>query len=479
MAATELKPGPNAVDISPNQDGGVIKEITTQASAEEKAMPGDKVTVHYVGKLTDGSLFDSSRDRGEKFTFNLGKGEVIKGWDIGVATMNVGERCVLYIKSDYGYGPTGSPPKIPGGATLVFDVELFSFQGEDITKDKDQGAIKRTKKAGDGYDTPNDGSMVEIDLKGFLGGKQFDDRQLKFELGEGLDHQVPRGAQLCIEKMKIKETAEVTLTPKYGFGSTGCKEKGVGPNETLKYEITLNSFEKSMESWQLDPDQKVVQAKMFKEKGTKFFKEGKFDIAASRYNRVIDFIEHEISLKGDAEVERKNLLQAGRLNLALCKMKVGDYLHTKNLCSKVIEENPENEKAWFRRGEAGFLLNDWENAKNDFEKAVELDPENKAAKNKVALCEQKIKIHKQREKKTFANMFDKFAAIDQKREDAEKRRKPDTMNNIDEWDSGKKGMAASDPNNIEVVGDVDMSLDINQAIQEDQAQQEKEEVNGH
>jgi len=90
-----------------------------------------------------------------------------------------------------------------------------------------------------------------------------------------------------------------------------------------------------------------------------------------------------------------------------------------------------------------------------------------------------MKLHKEREKKTFANMFDKFAAIDQKREDAEKMKKPDTMNNIDEWDSGRKGVTASDPNNIEVVGDVDMSMDINQAIQEDQEQQQKEEVNGH
>ena len=75
---------------------------------------GDKVFVHYVGTLTDGSKFDSSRDRGERFSFNLGKSEVIKGWDQGVATMKIGEKAMFTIKADYAYGSAGSPPKIPG-----------------------------------------------------------------------------------------------------------------------------------------------------------------------------------------------------------------------------------------------------------------------------------------------------------------------------------------------------------------------------
>ena len=70
--------------------------------------------VHYVGTLTDGDKFDSSRDRGDRFSFNLGKSEVIKGWDLGVATMKIGEKSMFTIKSDYGYGSAGSPPKIPG-----------------------------------------------------------------------------------------------------------------------------------------------------------------------------------------------------------------------------------------------------------------------------------------------------------------------------------------------------------------------------
>ena len=81
---------------------------------QDKPWKGDKVWVHYTGTLEDGTKFDSSRDRKEKFSFNLGKGEVIKGWDQGVASMVRGELAVFTIHSDFGYGDVGSPPRIPG-----------------------------------------------------------------------------------------------------------------------------------------------------------------------------------------------------------------------------------------------------------------------------------------------------------------------------------------------------------------------------
>ncbi|KAG2492732.1 hypothetical protein HYH03_008898 [Edaphochlamys debaryana] len=93
------------------------------------ARNGDNVHVHYTGKLTDGSKFDSSVDRGTPFTFTLGEGRVIKGWDRGLLGMCVGEKRKLKIPSHLGYGDSGSPPKIPGGATLIFDVELIKIDG--------------------------------------------------------------------------------------------------------------------------------------------------------------------------------------------------------------------------------------------------------------------------------------------------------------------------------------------------------------
>ena len=81
---------------------------------------------HYTGTLTDGTKFDSSRDRGQPFSFVIGKGQVIRAWDEGIASMKVGERAELTCSPDYAYGARGFPPVIPPNSTLIFDVELIS-----------------------------------------------------------------------------------------------------------------------------------------------------------------------------------------------------------------------------------------------------------------------------------------------------------------------------------------------------------------
>ena len=89
---------------------------------------GNQVECHYVLTLENGKKIDSSRDRGKPFTFKLGHGEVIKGWDQGVAQMSKGQRVTMKISPDLGYGAGGIPGTIPPNSTLVFDVELINFK---------------------------------------------------------------------------------------------------------------------------------------------------------------------------------------------------------------------------------------------------------------------------------------------------------------------------------------------------------------
>lgn len=103
----------------------LIEQLTSGTGAAPKK--GDAVTVHYTGWLTDGTKFDSSRDRDEPFTFVLGMRQVIGGWDQGVATMRVGDKVKLTIPPHLGYGARGFPGAIPPNATLVFEVELLAL----------------------------------------------------------------------------------------------------------------------------------------------------------------------------------------------------------------------------------------------------------------------------------------------------------------------------------------------------------------
>lgn len=125
---------------TPTSDDPPVASVTTSAkpTANElkkedvvvgtgvEAKTGDAVRVHYVGKLADGTVFDSSIERGTPFSFILGEGKVIRGWELGVLGMRAGGKRKLTVPPELGYGAAGSPPKIPPNATLFFDVELLN-----------------------------------------------------------------------------------------------------------------------------------------------------------------------------------------------------------------------------------------------------------------------------------------------------------------------------------------------------------------
>lgn len=107
---------------------GGTKYVDEVVGTGDEAKAGKTVTVHYTGKLTNGTKFDSSRDHGQPFSFPLGGGQVIKGWDNGVAGMKVGGKRKLTIPPEEGYGAAGAGDRIPPNSTLVFDVELLGVQ---------------------------------------------------------------------------------------------------------------------------------------------------------------------------------------------------------------------------------------------------------------------------------------------------------------------------------------------------------------
>eukprot|EP00887_Chlorella_sp_A99_P000151 scaffold16.g151.t1 len=236
----EQEPLPEGV-TAVTTDRGVLKKVLKEGDGWVRPEKGDKVTVHYVGKLEDGTKFDSSRDRGEPFVFNLGKGQVIQGWDLGVATMKKGERALLTIKSEYGYGEAGSPPKIPGAATLLFEVELLSWLSiKDICGDG--GVIKTILKEGSGYERPleNDEACVRITarVEGAGSPAAFYASPVEGETFTVADGIFCRAIREAVKTMRKGEEARLSVAPEYGFGQEG-QGSVVPPGARLEVELAL------------------------------------------------------------------------------------------------------------------------------------------------------------------------------------------------------------------------------------------------
>tara|TARA_B100001123_G_scaffold378482_1_gene446616 strand:- start:542 stop:1372 length:831 start_codon:yes stop_codon:yes gene_type:complete len=229
-----------------------LKYIDTIVGDGDSPKVGDKVVVHYTGKLDDGTKFDSSLDRDKPFEFTIGIGQVIKGWDEGVMSMKVGGKRTLTIPPELGYGERGAGKVIPPNATLTFDVELleikemyidpdFSLPGKEINTDSGLRMIEHIK--GDG-EKPNSGDVVSVHYRGYLSDStQFDSshdrgKPFTFNVGEG---RVIKGWDEAILDMTVGSKRTLIIPPELGYGSRGAGRM-IPPNAVLIFEVELISI---------------------------------------------------------------------------------------------------------------------------------------------------------------------------------------------------------------------------------------------
>jgi peptidylprolyl isomerase len=210
-----------------------LKYFDVKVGDGKEARAGSIVEVHYVGKLRDGRKFDSSRDKGKPFSFLLGAGRVIKGWDEGVIGMKVGGRRKLYIPPGLGYGASGAGDLIPPHSDLLFDVELLDVKSPVEIEDL---------KVGEGPEAKS-GDMVEVHYTGWLrDGRQFDSSRdrgepFSFPLGAG---KVIKGWDVGVAGMKVGGKRKLTISPEFAYGSTGKGD--IPPDSELRFEIELLSI---------------------------------------------------------------------------------------------------------------------------------------------------------------------------------------------------------------------------------------------
>ncbi|KAG7025435.1 Peptidyl-prolyl cis-trans isomerase FKBP62 [Cucurbita argyrosperma subsp. argyrosperma] len=370
------------------KDGGIFKKILTEGQKWENPKDLDEVLgkciFNFEAKLEDGTLV--AKADGVEFTVR--DGYFCPALAKAVKTMKLGEKALLTVKPQYGFGEKGKPASsnegaVPPNASLDITLELVSWKTvSEVTPDKK--VIKKILKEGEGYEKPNDGTVVKVKLVGKLGdGKIF----LKKGYGDGEEpfefktdeEQVIDGLDKAVATMKKGETALLTIAPEYAFGSSESKQElaVVPPNSTVYYEVELVAFDKEKESWDMNTQEKIEAAGKKKEEGNVLFKAGKFARASKRYEKAVKFIEHDSSFSEEEKKQAKALKVACNLNDAACKLKLKLYKEAEKLCTKVLELESSNVKALYRRAQAYIQLADLDLAEVDIKKALEIDPNNR------------------------------------------------------------------------------------------------------
>eukprot|EP01084_Bolivina_argentea_P089227 161029_1 len=338
-------------DVSTAQDEGIMKKIIKAGTGWQTPEDGADVQVHYVGTLLDGTQFDSSRDRGEPFSFKIGQGSVIKGWDQGVAKMKKGEIAQLTCKPEYAYGEAGKPPTIPPSSTLQFEVELISWTSDkDIAKtthgvDKAQDLLKRTVVEGaNTWDHPRYGSKVVFSAKCTAGnGPSFEDKEHRIG-----DAGLPKVIERAVKNLSKGEKAIITAkaSSRYVQGDTDCV-----------WECELKEYEKTKDSWSLSASEKIESALAMKEEGNAAFKAGDHKMAAKKYKHAIKFVESDYNASDAEKKELGACLATVAGNAAAVAVVKKDWKAVIDHCDKALGKDHANTKALMRRGKAHNELN--------------------------------------------------------------------------------------------------------------------------
>ncbi|VDM05489.1 unnamed protein product, partial [Schistocephalus solidus] len=358
-------------------DRGVLKKIIKEGIKDAHPVDGDTVFVHYVGTYhggdQHGQKFDSSRDRNERFKFNMA---------FLTRLLYLG-RCV------------NSSLKLSYWNSTVIFIPLSPLLGEDVSREQDGTSRMSVLCKGSQVFCPEAGVTVDIHLKGLYEGKVFDERDVQYCVGDYSEVGVPRGVDSAVRKMHAEGKSIVRVSKQNSLGEEECAKFGIPPGSNLDYEVTLKSFEKNLPSF----TEKMEHARNIRSR--------------EMYIKLLGDLLYVIT---DGVKEKQTLDQemiAVHLNLALSFLRGKNPTGVIDNCDKVLDIDASNEKALFRKGQVtAFLLRgDVEQALLFFKQVMKSYPENTAAAAQVRMCENMLKKVNEQEKRMFRLAFKRLQMV--------------------------------------------------------------------
>jgi len=454
---------------------GGLKKLVLKVGHGDSPSEGEKVSCHYSGFLrSNGEMFDSSRERGDIFKFDIGKGSVIKGWDKGIATMKIGERAILRCTSEFAYGEKGSEPKIPPNATLDFVVYLKGVQQYEPLWDIDDAKDSITKKTmteSDEWETAKKLWTLTVtytgrekDEKGRIWCSGTDEKikipyDSEFESNGFIpEYDHPRGFYVCLKNTKKGEQNYFKLqaTEFYTFGSGGSTKFNIAANTDLFYDITVTDMEKfKMSSWEMDDGEKIPKAKELKDLANDFFKRKKLSVAKEVYK---DVLEITTNMKDDdddkkcKDEEANAISVACHSNTALIETQLNNLSEASESIEKGLAIDPKHMKLRYRQAQLHFKLGEFSLAGTVLAELKKEFPENKGVKVLSVKNSRASKEAKKKARMLAKKMFgpeaakklrekDERAAAQKKAEDENAK---DASDDSDEDDAAVKNAEKSD-----------------------------------
>ncbi|KAK1432327.1 hypothetical protein QVD17_09222 [Tagetes erecta] len=399
------------------KDGGIVKRVVKKGEQTGQPSDLDEVKVRYVVMLLDGVTVAESPKEGVEFY--LKDGHFCPALPKAIKTMTKEEKVDLIVQPQYAFGegvtslPNGQCT-IPTNSVLRISLELLSFKPV-VNITNDSKVVKKILKVGEGSLTADEGASVTIRYTGMLeDGTVFEKKgydgetSLNFIMDE---EQVIGGLDRAVATMKKGEQAILTISHEYGYGSQEVNRDlaVVPPFSTLVFEVEMIDFEKEKAPWEMTNHERIEAAGKKKEEGNLLFKNCKYQRAAKKYDKAVDYVSEEGQFGDDDEKFVKSLKVSCWLNAAACSLKLNDYQEAIKLCSKVLEIEFYNVKALYRRAKAYMENSDLQLAELDIKKALEADPQNREVKMVQKTLKQLQAESNKRDAKLYTNMFARMA----------------------------------------------------------------------